>query len=119
MQNEYFYFQDQLPVQADSRLNNETIRQLWRGFCANAAALVWSPGEENTFRTAGMELPAVPQGKEFAIRVTLDGLAVAGRDYSGLARGLMVLMQHIDPVAGAGQGNLSDRHLLSGKPIYH
>lgn len=99
MQNEYFYFQDQLPVQADSRLNNETIRQLWRGFCANAAELVWSPGGENTFRTAGMEIPAVPQGKEFAIRVTPDGLAVAGRDYSGLARGLMVLMQRIDPVA--------------------
>lgn len=98
MENTYFYFQNGLPVQADSRLNNETIRELWRGFCANAADLIWSPGGENSFRTAGMEIPDVPQGKEFAIRITPEGLAVAGRDYGGLARGLMVLMQRIEPV---------------------
>lgn len=98
MEKEYFYFQDQLPVLADSKLNNETMRQLWRGFCANAADLRWEPGQENTLRTAGMEIPSVPAGKEFAIRVTPEGLAMAGRDYGGLARGLMVLMQRIEPV---------------------
>ena len=55
-------------------------------------------GQTNTFLTEGMAAPEVPQDKEFVIRVTGEGIAVAGRDYAGLARGLMVLMMRIEAV---------------------
>jgi hypothetical protein len=43
-----------------------------------------------------MEIPQVPEGKEYIITVTEKGVAVAGRDYRCLARGVMVLMMQIE-----------------------
>ena len=40
----------------------------------------------------------LPYYAEFAAEVTEKGIAVTGRDYAGLARGLMVLMMRIEPV---------------------
>lgn len=99
MENGYFYFHSSLPARADSRLDNPTIRQLWQGFCSGAGRLDLSPGVENGFATAGMEIPPVPEGKEFHLRVSREGIALAGRDYGGLARGFMVLMQRVEAVA--------------------
>lgn len=94
----YYCFGASLSAGADVRVNNATIRDLWRGFCHTAGELILTAGPENAFLTAGMAAPEVPEGKEFVIRVTEQGIAVAGRDYSGLARGLMVLMMRIEAV---------------------
>lgn len=96
MGNAYFCFNSTLNAKGDSRLNNATIRDLWKGFCHLSGELVPEDGAANTFATAGMEIPALPEGKEYVIDVTDKGFAVAGRDYGCLARGVMVLMMRIE-----------------------
>ena len=94
----YYCFDKTLSARADIRLDNATIHDLWKGFCFTAGQLALTQGQTNTFLTDGMAAPEVPQDKEFVIRVTGEGIAVAGRDYAGLARGLMVLMMRIEAV---------------------
>lgn len=111
MEKTYFCFGSTLSAKADHRLNNATILDLWKGFCFHGGGLVLEGGEANSFATAGMPVPPVPAGKEYVIQVTGDGIAVAGRDYSGLARGLMVLMMRIEAVdltAGAERYRIAE-----------
>lgn len=99
MNAQYFTFPRVLRAAGDSRLCNETIRALWHGFCGTGGDLLLSAGADNSFATEGMALPPLPPDGEFAIRVTHQGIAVTGRDYGGLVRGLMVVMIHILPVS--------------------
>ena len=98
MEKTYFYFGAALRGTGDSRLNNETIRSLWKGFCFQAGSLELAEGSVFSFRTGAQELPRIPDGKEFALRVTEEGIALAARDYPALARGMMVLLMRVEPV---------------------
>ena len=116
MEKTYFYFENSLPASADSRLNNATILDLWNGFTFQCGSLRLESGAANTFVTAGMVAPEVPQGKEFVIEVTDQGIAVAGRDYRCLARGVMVLMMRIEALSleqGAEQFRIAECRLES------
>lgn len=96
MDTNYFSFGSCLNAKADMRLDNPTIKELWSGFCHGAGELELEAGQANCFLTEGMAAPALADGLEFAICVTGRGIAVTGRDYGGLARGLMVLMMRIE-----------------------
>ena len=96
MEKTYFNFGNTLQAAGDSRLNNATILDLWHGFTHFTGKLELSCGAANAFCTEGMEIPQVPDGKEYIITVTENGVAVAGRDYRCLARGVMVLMMQIE-----------------------
>ena len=98
MEKSYFTFSAVLRAAADPRLNNDTIRTLWEGFCFQAGTLALTAGPACTFAVGDAALPPIPDGKDFALCVTQTGLAVAGRDYAGLARGMMTLMQRIEAV---------------------
>ena len=98
MEKTYFYFGAALRGTGDSRLNNETIRSLWKGFCFQAGSLELAEGSAFSFRTGAQELPRIPDGKEFALRVTEEGIALAARDYPALVRGMMVLLMRVEPV---------------------
>ena len=98
MEKTYFYFGAALRGTGDSRLNNETIRSLWKGFCFQAGSLSLAEGSAFSFRTGAQELPRIPDGKEFALRVTEEGIALAARDYPALVRGMMVLLMRVEPV---------------------
>ena len=98
MEKTYFYFGAALRGTGDSRLNNETIRSLWKGFCFQAGSLELAEGSAFSFRTGTQELPRIPDGKEFALRVTEEGIALAAWDYPALVRGMMVLLMRVEPV---------------------
>lgn len=98
MEKNYFYFDKRLYARANSRLNNETIAALWSGFCHQSGILVLEEIDALCFRAGTIDIPEVPEGKEFAVQVTEQGIAVAAKDYSGLARGLMVLMMRIEAI---------------------
>lgn len=95
MDDHFFTFSGNLRAVGDPRLNNATMLELWRGFCGTGGALLLDAGSANTFVTEGMVPPELPPDEEFVIRVTRQGIAVTGRDYGGLARGLMVVMMRI------------------------
>ncbi len=96
MEKTHFTFGAVLTAAADPRLDNETSRPLGKRFCPQAGTLDLTAGAENSFVAGTAALPCVPEGKEFALCVTPEGIAVAGRDYAGLAHGLMALMQRIE-----------------------
>lgn len=116
MEKAYFFFGKNLVAVAGKRANNATILDIWKGFCGHCGMLTLVSGTQNSFLTPGMEALALPDGKEFAIRVTQQGIAVTGRDYAGLVRGLMVLMMRIEPVdltEGAERFRIAECYLES------
>ena len=99
MDGGFYVFSRELKACADRRLNNATIRRLWQGFCCQAGQIVMEEADGVFFRAGTVPVPEVPGNAEFVIRVTEQGMAVAAKDYSGLARGVLVLMMRIEPVA--------------------
>lgn len=99
MDGGFYVFSRELKACADRRLNNATIRRLWQGFCCQAGQIVMEEADGVFFRAGTVPVPEVPGNAEFIIRVTEQGMAVAAKDYSGLARGVLVLMMRIEPVA--------------------
>lgn len=99
MDGGFYVFPRELKACADRRLNNATIRRLWQGFCCQAGQIVMEEADGVFFRAGAIPVPEVPGKAEFVIRVTEQGMAVAAKDYSGLARGVLVLMMRIEPVA--------------------
>lgn len=99
MDGGFYVFSRELKACADRRLNNATIRRLWQGFCCQAGQIVMEEADGVFFRAGAIPVPEVPGKAEFVIRVTEPGMAVAAKDYSGLARGVLVLMMRIEPVA--------------------
>lgn len=96
MENAYFYFGSSLRAEADRRLNNGTIRELFQGFCFRGGKLELKEGREFHFRAGDIEYPEVSKEQEYRILVTEQGMAVSANDYSGLVRGLMVLLMRIE-----------------------
>ena len=99
MDGGFYVFSRELKACADRRLNNATIRRLWQGFCCQAGQIVMEEADGVFFRAGTVPVPEVTGNAEFVIRVTEQGMAVAAKDYSGLARGVLVLMMRIEPVA--------------------
>ncbi len=112
----FFYFNSNLCAAGDSRLNSAVLLELWNGFCFHSGALSVTSAAPLGIQAGEVPLPAVPEGHEYAICVTAQGFAVAGRDYPSLVRGFLVLMMRIEPVElapGAERFRIGACHLLS------
>ena len=83
-------------VAADPRMCNPSVKALWRSFSLGKGELAVNPGPECTFRLGETDLPALPEGKEYALRVDEKGAAIVGKDYGGLMRGFMSLLMKIE-----------------------
>ena len=85
MSNAYLILPHTVAV-ADPKMNNETVKKLWQGFCLTLGALTLQEGEPFTFSMGNAPLPTLPEGKEYALTVTPTGAALRGKDYGGLMR---------------------------------
>lgn len=94
--NHHYLFGTAVTARVDPAMDNETVKKLWSGFCFGCSALTMGPGAINTFVVGEASLPMLPAGKEYALSVTQDGIAVVGRDYGGLMRGFIALLMKID-----------------------
>ena len=81
---------------ANKQMNNETTKKLWHGFLATQGTLELTPCDEFVFRIGSAPLPALKAGKEYALTVDTDGIAVVGKDYGGLMRGFFSLLIKIE-----------------------
>ena len=91
----YFSFCKEVSAVCDPRMIRDMTKKLWHSFCLKSAVLTLQPGQTNTFVVGEAALPALPEGKEYAISVEPKGAAVVGRDYGGLMRGFFVLLMKI------------------------
>lgn len=80
----------------DGGMDFETVARLFGGFTFGRSALALRAGEDRSFVIGTVDLPEIPAGKEYAIRVTEAGVAVAGRDGPSLMRGYCALLQQIE-----------------------
>lgn len=92
-----FLLQEKTVAKADVGMNNDTVKKIWHGFGFTETELELSEGEKNTFVIGDAAIPALPEGKEYAISVTESGAAVRGCCYGGLMRGFFDLAMQIEP----------------------
>ncbi len=123
MEKEYFHFAGCLHATADDRLNNSTIKELWRGFCFDLGSLELSRGDELSFTVGGEMCPSLPKGSEFAVIITPKGIAASGKNYGALVRALMVVMMRIEPADdGVGLriecGEMESRYSVETRMIH-
>ena len=90
--NDYLFLDSNTPVIADESMNNETVKKLWNSFSLTAGTLCFEKGEKYTFRFGTAQLPILPKGKEYALKVDQAGIAIVGKDYGGLMRGFIALL---------------------------
>jgi len=91
-----FIFNSNITAKADPAMNNPTIKKLWNSYCLKKFDIELTEGAKNTFSIGNVEPPILPEGKEYALRITESGAAVTGCDYSGLVRGFIALLMRIE-----------------------
>ncbi len=91
-----FLIPNRLTAVADPKMNNETVQKLWRGFSLTLGEIAFEQGEKNTFRLGEEPLPALSEGKEYALSVSEKGAAVIGKDFGGLMRGFLSLLMKME-----------------------
>lgn len=91
-----FVFNTTVSVKADERLANESIRAIFSGFTFNRCSISFTKGALNSFSVGELSAPTLPDGKEYVLSVKSDGLAVVGKDYGGLVKGVMALLNKLE-----------------------
>lgn len=105
MDNRAFTFGASLSACACEALDNPAVRALWNGFTFGCGSLDFNvpntPASTTnapcSFCTPDMTPPELPDGKEYAVRITPHGVSIAAADSAALARGLIALMLKIEP----------------------
>lgn len=95
MASQYMLKENETAV-AYSKMDNATVKNLWRGFTLTMSDLTVTPCEDFIFRIGTTPVPSLPAGKEYALTADENGMAVAGRDYNCLMRGFGVLLMQIE-----------------------
>ncbi len=92
----YFIFNNNIAVIADEKMCNGTVKKLWNSFCLNNGEMNFEKGEKFTFRLGETPLPTLKAEKEYALKVDNNGVAIVGKDYSGLMHGFVSLLMKIE-----------------------
>lgn len=91
-----FIIKEKVYASVPRKLDNETLRNMWRGFTFKQSELVTTAdlGESCTLMIGEPNVPELPSDSEYAYRVCECGISVRAKDTAALVRGLFdVLMQ--------------------------
>ena len=94
--NKSFVLDSCITACADKKMQNDTVKKLFKNFCLGCGKLTLADGPDNTFQVGSTQLPVLPEGKEYVIHVDEKGIAIVGNSYGGLMRGFLVMLMHID-----------------------
>ena len=81
---------------AHASMNNDTVRNLWRGFTFTESELEIEETDELVFLIGETDAPELPKNKEYAIRVNENGVAIRAQSHGALCRGLFDLLIQIE-----------------------
>lgn len=90
--NNVFTFSKNATVGAHRKMDNESVKNMWRSFCVGVGEPTVSPTDDFSFIIGNPKMPILPHGKEFIIHIDENGAAVVGRDYNCLVRGYLCLL---------------------------
>ena len=91
-----FILKDNVSAVAYSKMNNATVKKLWNSFCFTESSLSLTSCDDFIFKIGDIKAPILPEGKEYALSVNENGIAIVGRDYGCLMRGFMALVMKIE-----------------------
>ena len=90
-----YYINELTRAKAPRQMHNETIRNLWHHFTFTECQIEFSEGEEFLFQIGNVTPPNLCEDKEYAYRVTENGVAVIANSYASLVRGYCDLLMQI------------------------
>lgn len=123
MKSNVFLIPKKLTACADPRMDNGTVRRLWRGFTFGTCELALDGGDNCRFVVGAPRIPERPADAEYVIAADENGLAVTARDYPSLMRGYAALLMKIEAVTPAGQLGIAavcetSRYTLKNRMIH-
>lgn len=110
-----------IKVIANKRMDNGTVKKFWKSFCLGNGELEITPVDDFVFIIGNADLPELTDGKEYALKVNENGIAVVGRDYSGLMHGFMAMLMKIEYTDGAlyiAYAEEESRYIIKNRMIH-
>lgn len=92
----YYYFDSELCLTADQRMDNALMKELFKGFCFHGSELVFLSGDVCRIKSVGAPAVEVSGDEEYHIAVTEGGISLCGKDFSSLVRAFLVLLMRIE-----------------------
>lgn len=89
-----FSFGSEIKATANGCLNNEAIKDFWKGFCCQAGNIEITPCGEVIFSVGKAEKPSL-DGNQYAVNVEETGIFIVGDSGKGLINGYITLLQQI------------------------
>lgn len=90
-----FVFGTQVRANADSCLDNEAIKSLWKGFCCQSCELSVTSADEMIFSVGEAQKPEL-DGNQYAVNIEKTGLCIVGDSEKGLINGYITLLHQIE-----------------------
>ncbi len=92
-----FIISENVTAYAPVAFNNESIKNVWRGFTFTTSELtLLQADEENTFTVGDIQAPTLPEYAEYVYTVSDSKIAIRGKDCSSLVRGLFDLLMKVE-----------------------
>lgn len=91
-----YYLPEKVLASGDERMNNESIKKLFGGFCFGRSEIIFQKGDNCCLVIGSTSLPQIPDGAEYALRIDENGAAVSAKDYACLIRGYTSMLMQID-----------------------
>ena len=116
----YFYFGRELCAQANRCLNNDTIKDIWRGCCSYCGTLSIFCCDGFCFTAGEAGYIQIPQNSEYIVSVRDGGVFVGAVNSKALARAMMVLMMRIETVSadeGEERFRIAECEIKSGYTV--
>lgn len=104
-----------------SKMNNPTVKKLWRNFTLNRVELQTVETDRYIFSIGEVQPPVPEAGKEFALTVSDSGICVVGADFGGLMRGffsLLLKFEHIDGTVQLRHTTAQSHYTLRNRMIH-
>ncbi len=93
----FFNFSNNVNAYADKSMINKTVVSLWNSFCMTNSELTLKEGKSLAFTIGDVNVPTIPSGSEYALEVSKNGVAIAGKDFGSLMRGYYSMLMKIEP----------------------
>ena len=91
-----FRIPKEVALTAPKELHGDVTKNLWKGFTFGESALSFSPTSDCVLSIGGVPAPTIPDGAEYALRVTDDGFCIVGESQQALTRGYLALLQKVE-----------------------
>ena len=88
----YFFIDNNINATVFNQMKNKTVKKLWKSFTLGSGNIDFQVTDKYIFRIGTTELPTLPRGSEFSLKVDSNGLCIVGENYGGLMRGFFSLL---------------------------